>query len=466
MHDRAVIALDPPAGAWPALLEPPTHQELLARPLADWRREFRAALGLPRGSPIIATGHQALFWHPGILAKYLAVEAFTARRSAAPAHLVVDQHVEGFGSFEAPVRLGDGTLAVRRIELTAQRRGVPIGLHDSFTPRPLPAGFPAALAEVDLGVRRIFEAVNAHRDAPNAAMQLTAAMSDLMSPWVREAPAVTSSMMLETPLARALLETMAGDPSTCADCYNTASAACPEAGVSPLLIRDEYVELPLWRARPTGERIRAYDSDVQLWLEDPARAPRLFPRALLLTALVRLGFCDVFVHGTGGARYDQAMERWVQMWLGVAPAPKVVATATLRLALAEDGPLPDERAVAAAVAARRRAWHDPESLDSSSRLDPGPGRSKRELLAAVEESPRRSRQRGDRFRFMHERIAHLRERNRAALGEVARDAEIVQRRWRERPIMERRTWPFPLYGRAAIDALAAAIDEAFAAIGR
>ena len=86
-------------------------------------------------------------------------------------------------------------------------------------------------------------------------------------------------------------------------------------------MRDDYVEVPLWRIRDDGRRMRAYDSDVERWLDDPPGAPRLMPRALMLTALVRLAMCDLFVHGTGGAAYDTVMEAWISSWLGVTPAP-------------------------------------------------------------------------------------------------------------------------------------------------
>ena len=58
----------------------------------------------------------------------------------------------------------------------------------------------------------------------------------------------------------------------------------------------------------------------------------LMPRALLLTALVRLGMCDLFIHGTGGLIYDRVTEQWFADWLGQAEgsiAPMIGVTAAV-----------------------------------------------------------------------------------------------------------------------------------------
>jgi hypothetical protein len=179
----------------------------------------------------------------------------------------------------------------------------------------------------------------------------------------------------------------------------------------------------------------------------------LLPRALLLTLLVRLGMCDLFVHGTGGARYDRAMERWVEDWLGLRPAPIAVATATLRLPLGPSG----EPAVAIVDAQRelRRAWHDPEPGDAL----PGPRKS--ELLAAIDAAGRRSPRRLAAFRQMHEELQRLRDAHADRVQGAERMVEIARRQALEAPIAGRRDWAFALYPRETIDDLAAAVNAEF-----
>ena len=407
--------------------------QLLGRDLDDWRLKTRRELGLSTDKPILATGHQTLLWHPGILAKYLLVQAMSDATEVAVANLVVDQHAGGFGEFDLPLRRRDGSLSVRTLHLTRARPDVPMALHDAFTPAPAPAGLPLALPLVQQGLERIYDAVDAHSDAPNAALQMAAALTDLMKPWVTPMTYVTASELAEGSLARAMLAHMADDPWRCAEAYNAAVAHIVGVeghgiGLRPLLVRDDYVELPLWRIREDGRRMRAYDADI---------GRRLMPRALFLTALVRLGMCDCFVHGTGGARYDRAMEDWIRRWLGVRVAPAAVATATVRLDLQPEVPVDADEARHAA----RRAWHNP-------------GSEKQALLDAVNAEPRRSVARRSAFFRMHRELERLREKHRDAVQSAQERAAQATRQAADASIANRRTWPFPLYPPSEIDELA------------
>ena len=445
---RFELSVEPECGRWHELLEDPPAGRLLDTDLAEWRRRTRAELDLPVDRPVVATGHQTLLWHPGILAKYLAVNSFAGDRQArGVANLIVDQHTGNFGSFDVPVRGDGGALAARTLRLTTARAGVPMVDHPSFSPPEALPGLAAAIPSVEAGVGRILEAVSAHREQPNAARQMAAALDDLMSPWVAPMPGVGSSDLMGTGLATALLEAMASDPGRCAESYNAAVRSMPESGIPELGITAEAIELPLWRLGPEGRREHADDRDVRRCLDSDcgcAAGPcRMLPRALLLTALMRIGMCDLFVHGTGGANYDRAMERWLDDWLGIRPSPIAVATATLRLPL--DASSADAPDVEAAVHAARHAWHDPETAGASGAASPGA--AKRRMLSAVDEARRRSKQRYDLFLRMHDELAALRREHHAAVA-------AAERRAAEAPIVNRRDWPFPLYPQEMIDALA------------
>ena len=73
--------------------------------------------------------------------------------------------------------------------------------------------------------------------------------------------------LLESSLGRAILAEMARDPHRCAEAYNDAVERHVEAGIAPLLVRDDYVEMPMWRIRDDGRRMHAYDNDIAPWLE-------------------------------------------------------------------------------------------------------------------------------------------------------------------------------------------------------
>ena len=56
---------------------------------------------------------------------------------------------------------------------------------------------------------------------------------------------------------------------------------------------------------------------------------RLSPRALTLTMLLRLFVADQFVHGIGGARYDQVTDTLIARHFNLEPPRFAVTTATL-----------------------------------------------------------------------------------------------------------------------------------------
>ncbi len=429
-------------------------QALLDRTLADWQHESREALGLSVDTPIVATGHQTLLWHPGILVKYLAVNAFSRSASLSTANLIVDQHADGFGEFSMPLRRADGSLAVRRVELTVPRPGVPMGLHEPFDPPALPTRLNAASDSVQRGCQRIVAAVGAHRDSPNAAMQMAHALADLMHSWVAPLTNVCATDLMHTTLARALLRLMADDPHRCARHYNDAVRAMPEAGVGPLLVRDDYVEVPLWRIRSDGSRMRAYDNDIQNWLAGDDIT--LMPRALFMTALIRLVMCDLFIHGTGGANYDRAMERWIRDWLSVQVNPIAVVTATLRLSLMDRASMPAAD-VETARHAYRHAWHDPVSGDGSA-----PSVTKQSLLDAIKRERFGSLARRRAFFEMHSQLESQRQEQSRRISQHREQLDRAVRAARDSEITRRRDWPFPLYPKELISELASAVEQRLA----
>ena len=446
------LSFEPDGTRWARLLGEAPAGSLAGTPLEQWRRRTREELGLAVDRPLVATGHQTLLWHPGILVKYLAVEAMASGSGAfGTANLIVDQHTSAFGTFDVPVRDAGAALGVRPITLTETRDGVPMGWHPAFEPRG-PREDAAALPSVASGIDRIVAAVRAHADKPNAAMQMAAALGDLMSPWVPAWPAVCSSDLMRTGLAAAILGAMARDPRSCAAAYNAAVSAVPDAGIGPLTVTADRVELPLWRRGAGDRREHADDRDVTRWLAGGNDRPDLLPRALLLTMLVRLGMCDLFVHGTGGARYDRAMEHWLDHWLGLRPAPIAVVTASLRLPLGSDAAEPVT--VEVAQRAARRVWHDPGTTGST------PGQEKTELLAAINAAPRRSRERLDAFRRMHDRLQGLRGEQSRRVADARELVDVARRHESEAPIAARRDWAFPLYPTAMIDELAGSVRQA------
>jgi hypothetical protein len=62
-----------------------------------------------------------------------------------------------------------------------------------------------------------------------------------------------------------------------------------------------------------------------------ARGIKLRPRALITTMYARLVLSDLFIHGIGGAKYDELTDLIIRRFFGIEPPAYVTATATFRL---------------------------------------------------------------------------------------------------------------------------------------
>jgi flagellar biosynthesis chaperone FliJ len=58
------------------------------------------------------------------------------------------------------------------------------------------------------------------------------------------------------------------------------------------------------------------------------KGQQLVPRGGLISALLRLLFADLFVHGLGGGKYDPAVDELIRVWWGEHPPGFAVASAS------------------------------------------------------------------------------------------------------------------------------------------
>lgn len=416
---------------------------------------MRRELGLPSNGPILMSGHHCEFWHPGILAKWFALQSCAARLpGATTAWVEVDQDSNAAWQIAYP---GPGPArAAWRLPLAsrdAPAPDTPTGALPPVQPSNTnvealepPPGYEFATH----GLRAMAQALTAHQDSRTLAEQVTLARNDLLA-WTGPRPAgVFATALARTTRFGEALERMRRDPRTCVELLNRASAAFPEARVRALEISSGRIELPLWRVERDEPRRRVFTDDLA---DIPIQS--LAPRALLMTALLRAGACDLFVHGLGGERYDRATDQWIAQWLGWDLAPTVMVTATRYLPFdAPDVPTPE-----AIARARWAAWH---ALTEPAMLGDREGAErKRELVAAIRAAGERPR-RTSLFRQLRSVVETSRARHAARVQALAAEAETLRGRRGTAQIVFDRTWPFPLYPREVLEDLAREVARPFA----
>jgi hypothetical protein len=454
------LTIEPPAQRWREVLRPFPN-------LTPEQRRFREQLGLPTDRPVILSGHQAGFWHPGILAKYFAASAASRAVGAVGGWIVVDQDVNEFALLRAPMRRPDGGLTPGACWLSpiapgsagADRGRVParcepLRAADRFEP-----GTPA-IATIEPARIAISRALQRHESAGTAARQLTGAIGELIANFAPPLTTLYATELSRTSLFAGLRESMTGDPARCVASYNAAVARVPGVRLRALARDERHTELPLWRITSDGKRLPVFADAL------PALgSAEVAPRALLMTGLLRLAGCDLFIHGTGGggsdqqAGYDRVTELWLAEWLGATLAPSATVTATLRLPIepgAQRAAHPVLAEIESARAMAHRARHNPALVGDMSLAQ-----RKADLVAQIREDKAAGRSTGAKYRQMHALLENYRALHHEKLAALSEKARTLAAGHSEAMILADRTWPFPLYPDGMLHDLKARIDAAF-----
>ena len=88
---------------------------------------------------------------------------------------------------------------------------------------------------------------------------------------------------------------------------------------------------------------------------------KLRTRALVTTMFARLLLADLFIHGIGGAKYDQVTDAICERFFGFQPPPHLTLTGTLRLPISH-GSVPPDKAQQLRQALRSLRYHPEANL--------------------------------------------------------------------------------------------------------
>lgn len=466
-QDSLHTTLRPEASAW---------RSALASTASEEARTFRHQLGLPASGPILMSGHQPGLWHPGILAKWLAMVHGAAMMNAHAAWVVVDHDEVAPMRVRLPMKAADGSLRAAEFDLSAAQyppnRPACLRTATRCAPPQL-RGEQYAIDGVGAGVTAMIAACDSFASAASAAEQVARAASSLIhdSPQgvLHGSPEPTISLathLSQTSAFRSLVSRMVADPIACAKAYNDAAAAHPHARMRALRATNNDTELPVWILRE-GKRVPATSKSLAPLIAGENAWPAIAPRALFLTLLLRLHGCEMFIHGLGGGGadegegYDAVMRDWATRWLGdVRLAPLATVSATLRLPFELTG---REVTQEAAIRATWEAWHaknDPGSLGERELAS-----RKHALVTEIAGLPRRDPQRRTLWLEMRTLIAQTQARHATNLSTLATAARDAHANAKKDSVRLERTWPFAIYPSASLQTLSRQIRDRLAVAG-
>lgn len=374
--------------------------------------DFRRA-GTPSGL-IIMTGHQPELYHPGVWVKDFLLQRLSDELHASAIDLVVDSDDIGELGLKTPCLEPGITRCITPLVSAAP------GVCYACAPPPdeaAIAGFRGA------GLKRLStlpapalarhfgsfcDALGAAAlRAEDLAMAMTAARR------AYEAPAGTDYMELavtrqaSTESFRLFSAALLADGERFAEVFNAELRAFrartgTRSNVQPfpdLGTHGEAIEAPFW-VIADGRRSAAWvrtgpqpmllaDGAAVCGLEGAPEevAERLgacgivvAPRAVTLTLFERMFVSDLFIHGTGGGRYDSVTDAVVRSYMGVQPPAYAVASMTLFLPLG--GHVVTDEEVATLEQRLQRLEHNPDQLLGELEFEDATERQEAEALVA------------------------------------------------------------------------------------
>lgn len=365
--------------------------DVLGVPLADFAAAARAeTMGLAEGyvasyaggrdlgaaydptRPLILTGHQPDLVHPGVWLKNFAAAALAEQLGAGTLHVVIDADACRGTSIRVPSGSSDSPqLAAVEFDAPAmempweERRVVDCSLWRSFAERVRRATTPLLTGRMlDDWWPTAVERVEA-TGLIGASFAQARHLAEL--DWNQRNLELPQSQVCQTAAFRRFACRLLYDLPRFVQAYNAALADYRRkrrlrnhAQPVPDLAADgPWLEAPLWmwsaadpERRPlfvrcgrggcvisdrrSFERPLPCDADAAIaalgqW---EGEGFKVRSRALVTTMFARMALADLFIHGIGGARYDEVTDAVCERFFGTAPPAYATLSGTLRLPIA------------------------------------------------------------------------------------------------------------------------------------
>lgn len=357
----------------------------MCRAARDYTRTWCDVPGCDASTEMVyVTGHQPLLFHPGVWVKNFALGRMARHPRAIGINLVVDNDTFSTASLRVPV--GDRNQpSGQSIEFDVGQPARPWEGANILSPETF-ASFgdriSAAMANwgIDPIIRDLWPiVVERARESNGIADCLTAGRNQLERQWGTE--------NLELPLSRLctldpflwFFSHIVAHLPQFHGIYNTALAEYRQVNkirshthpVPELRAEAGWLEAPFWiwsdedyerrhvYCQRDGNNVLLQDGEsvfatlplptggeaccaVEELRKLPERGLHLRTRALTTTLFTRLCFADLFLHGIGGAKYDEMTDRIISRFFGLTPPSFMTVSATVLLPLQAHKVEPDD----------------------------------------------------------------------------------------------------------------------------
>ena len=378
--------------------------------------------------PLILSGHQPELFHPGVWFKNHVLDTLAKRAGGTGIHLLIDSDL----CRTTRLRVPTGTVASPRWETVAydqsqsERPHEERQVHDtelfSSSANRVVAKL-GGLVEKPLIASMWTDAVEARHRGANLGESLSHARRVVEGRWGSQTLELPFSRLCDSPEFRWCLVSLLADLPRVQQAYNTALAdyraahrlRSPAQPLPDLASDKDWLEAPLWvwsTDDPTRRALSCRRTNGELLLSNRAggewRLPiasndsildavdrmgalrdqgiKIRPRALITTLFARLLLGDLFLHGIGGAKYDQVTDEFARRWLGEPPPPHATVTATLQLPI-EHPPVSHAQQTDLRVQLRELEFHPEKFPEAQTAAAERLRRQKQSAISAPSLSP-------------------------------------------------------------------------------
>jgi hypothetical protein len=474
------------------------HSALLAEALRYTRcyRDVRT----PNSARLVLAGHQPEMFHPGVWFKNFVLAKLSEQCDAVAVNLQIDSDAMKTASLRIP----GGTVDQPRMEyiqfdhgaaeLPFEQRGiVDRDCFNSFGER---ATRQLQTLVPDAFLARYWPLATARaKETNNIGASISQARHQCEAAWGLQTLEIPQSRVCDLAPVRWFVSHLLAHLPRLWETYNSAlmeyrhkhkvrSAAHP---VPELDSVDGWLEAPLWIWSKADPRRRALfvrqredeliltdreqieftlsitpEGDASRAVEQLAAAAtqgiRVRTRALITTMAARLLLGELFVHGIGGAKYDQLTDRIIEQFFGLQPPGYLVASGTLRLPVSQSNAATEsvhqirqrireldfhpERFLDLRTALSKAANGGKPQSDMKSPIDAMALVSEKRRLLATPANPENARQRCRALRQINENlqpaVAELREL-------WSSQAKLQSNRERSEALLRSREYAFTLF---------------------
>ena len=360
------------------------RSELLAA-AAQYTRQYRDVEtgDADAAAPIVMSGHQPELFHPGVWFKNFVLDRLARKQAACAIHLLIDNDTCRTPSIRVPT----GTIDAPRVEsIDYDERGdeMPFEERDLIDPSRFNSFDHRASKTISPFISEPLLpsfwpfAVEAARQHRNLGRCLAQARHCQEAAWGLQTLELPLSHVCDGIAFRWFTLHILSHLTQFKQIHNAALLEYRQVnGVRshshpvPELVADgDWLEAPFWIwssesktrrrlfARPVSEGVEITDRErlrvtlpiahgkpldraAEVLAEHSQSGVKIRSRALLTTMFARLFLCDLFIHGIGGAKYDELTDVIIDRFFGWKPPTFLIVTATAKLPIVRPSERPD-----------------------------------------------------------------------------------------------------------------------------